>query len=315
MNGEKEILFLNPVFLEQIWGGNRLATEFHYDTPSERTGECWAVSAHENGDCTIGNGTYKGEFLSTLWKDHRELFGNVKGDRFPLLIKIIDAKEDLAIQVHPDDNYAGIHENGSLGKAECWYVLDCNENAEIIIGHNARDKEELIEMIHKKEWNRLIRRIPVKKGDFFQIDPGTVHAITTGILILETQQSSDITYRLYDFDRLSNGVPRELHIEKSIDVIKTPYVERKSERKTTRGPGCFKEGLVECDYYFVDKIDMDGIQIFHNTNPFLIMSVSEGKGTINHIPIKKGDHFIIPSGFGDYTLEGKLSIIISGINK
>lgn len=315
MNEEKEIIFLDPVFVEMIWGGDRLATEYHYNIPSEKTGECWAVSAHANGDCTIANGTFKGQYLSNLWNNHREIFGYIEGDRFPLLVKIIDAKDDLSIQVHPDDAYAKQHENGSFGKTECWYILDCNENAELIIGHNAKDKEELKQMIDKKEWNRLIRKIPIKKGDFFQIEPGTVHAITAGTLILETQQNSDITYRLYDYDRLSNGVPRELHIEKSIDVITSPYVDKELDRRVIKESNYTKEELVKCQYYFVDKIDIYGVQIIHNSKPFLIMSVLEGEGMINHTPIKKGDHFIIPNGFGDYTLEGKLSIISSGVSK
>ena len=247
MKEEKEILFLNPTFVEMIWGGNRLATEYHYNIPSDKTGECWAVSAHPKGDCTIANGMYKGKKLSSLWENHRELFGNIQGDRFPLLVKIIDAKDDLSIQVHPDDAYAKKNENGSLGKTECWYILDCNENADLIIGHNAKDKEELQQMIHNREWNRLIRKVPIKKGDFFQIEPGTVHAITAGTLILETQQNSDVTYRLYDYDRLSNGVPRELHIEKSIDVIKAPFKEKNLERKITKEKNFTKEELRKID--------------------------------------------------------------------
>ena len=312
---EKEILFLNPVFVEMIWGGNRLASEYHYDIPSDKTGECWAVSAHTKGDCTIKNGTYKGETLSSLWKNHRELFGDISGDRFPLLVKIIDAKDDLSIQVHPDDSYAKKYENGSLGKTECWYILDCNENANLIIGHNAKDKEELQQMINNKEWDRLIRKVPIKKGDFFQIEPGTIHAITAGTLILETQQNSDITYRLYDYDRLSNGVPRELHIEKSIDVIKTPFEEKKAESKITKERNYIKEELVNCEYYFVDKIDVDGNQSFHNAAPFLIMNVLDGEGTIDDISIKKGDHFILPGSYGDYILKGKLSVICSGVSR
>ena len=192
----REIVFLKPVFKEMIWGGNRLKTDFLYDIPGDKTGECWAVSAHKNGDCLVESGSFAGSTLSQLWQSHRELFGNVTGDVFPLLIKIIDAKADLSIQVHPDDEYARVNENGSLGKTECWYILDCDEDAKIVIGHHAKSKTLLTEMIHKNEWDNLIRVLPIKKGDFFQIEPGTVHAIKAGTLILETQQNSDITYRL-----------------------------------------------------------------------------------------------------------------------
>lgn len=316
MKEEKEILFINPLFVEMLWGGNRLATEYHYNIPSDKTGECWAVSAHDKGDCTIANGMFKGQHLSELWNNHRELFGNIEGERFPLLIKIIDAKEDLSIQVHPDDAYAKVHENNSFGKTECWYVLDCVEDAKIIVGHNAKNKEELLKMIEQKEWNQLIRTVPIRKGDFFQIEPGTVHAILGGTLILETQQNSDITYRLYDFDRLSNGVPRELHIQKSIDVIQSPFVERSTERTITKEHNYIKEELVNCKYYYVNKLDIDDVQsCFHHDSPFLIMSVIEGEGKIDSIPIKKGDHFILPNEYQDYMLEGELSVIISSVNK
>ena len=215
---------MNPVFKQMIWGGDRLGKDWGYEIPGDDTGECWAVSAHPNGDCTIKEGTYAGKTLSELWETYPNLFGNTGLDRFPLLIKIIDAKTDLSIQVHPDDAYAKVNENGSLGKTECWYVLDCDEDSSLVIGHNAKDKEELSEMIHHGKWDELIREIPVKKGDFIQINPGTVHAIKGGLMILETQQNSDITYRVYDYGRLTNGKPRELHIDKSIDVITVPAV-------------------------------------------------------------------------------------------
>ena len=146
----RPILFLNPVFKEMIWGGNQLAEKFGYEIPSDKTGECWAVSAHPNGDCTVREGEYAGRKLSELFKEEPELFGNLPLDRFPLLIKIIDAKADLSIQVHPDDAYAKVHENGSLGKTECWYILDCPEDATLVVGHNAGSREELKEMIDQK---------------------------------------------------------------------------------------------------------------------------------------------------------------------
>jgi mannose-6-phosphate isomerase/beta-glucosidase len=309
----KEIIFLEPIFKEMIWGGNRLKTDFGYDIPSDNTGECWAVSAHPNGDCTIKNGAYKGEKLSSLWKNHRELFGGAKGDTFPLLIKIIDAKADLSIQVHPDDAYAKKYENGSLGKTECWYILDCDADGQIVVGHNAKDKEELKTMIAEQRWNELIRVLPIKKGDFFQIDPGTVHAIKAGTVILETQQNSDITYRLYDYGRLSGGKPRELHIEKSIDVIKCPQVDKNTDRKEIIMEQAVVEELETCQYYTVKKLKVDGKQVFAQTEPFTILSVIDGEGKIDGIKITKGDHFILPAAYGEYTVEGKIQLITSHI--
>jgi mannose-6-phosphate isomerase class I len=309
----KEIIFLEPVFKSMIWGGNKLETEFGYTIPSDHTGEGWAISAHKNGDCVIKNGSNKGKTLSWLWNNHRELFGGAAGEVFPLLIKIIDAKADLSIQVHPDDTYANLKENGALGKTECWYILDCDEDGKIVIGHNAKDKEELKDMIHNNRWQDLIRVCPIKKGDFFQIEPGTVHAIKTGTMILETQQNSDITYRLYDYDRLENGKPRELHIEKSIDVISCPHEDKEVRGKTTKSEDYDMEELIRCSFYTVVKINLHGKQDFMQDHKFLNVSVINGSGTVDGTKVQKGDHFIIPSGYGTYSLKGDMELIVSHI--
>lgn len=310
----RPILFLNPVFKEMIWGGNQLAEKFGYEIPSDKTGECWAVSAHPNGDCTVREGEYAGRKLSELFKEEPELFGNLPLDRFPLLIKIIDAKSDLSIQVHPDDAYAKVHENGSLGKTECWYILDCPEDATLVVGHNAGSREELKEMIDQKRWSELIREVPVKKGDFIQINPGTVHAIKGGLMILETQQNSDITYRVYDYDRLSNGKPRELHVQQSIDVITVPAPSAEdSVSHAADLPANTMNELIACDYYKVYKLTVTEPVSFEQEHPFLIMSVIEGEGLVNGQMIRKGDHFILPSGFGKVELQGDMTLIASSV--
>ncbi len=313
-NATKEILWMNPVFKQMIWGGNKLGSKWGYEIPGENTGECWAVSAHPNGDCTIKEGTFAGKTLSQLWSEEPQLFGNAAGDRFPLLIKIIDANDDLSIQVHPDDTYAGKNENGSFGKTECWYILDAPEGATLVIGHNAKDRAELEDMIGSGRWEDFLREVPVKKGDFIQIDPGTVHAIKGGIEILETQQNSDITYRVYDYGRLQDGKPRELHIEKSIDVITVPAKSVKESviNIATDAKNTMNE-LISCNYYRVWKLDVDGSMEISQEYPFLIMSVVEGDGLINGQLLKKGDHFILPKGFGKAQLQGKMALIASTI--
>lgn len=311
----KPILFLNPVFKQMLWGGSKLRSCFGYDIPGDDTGECWAVSAHPNGDCTVKEGIYEGLSLSQLWAKHPELFGNPKTDRFPLLVKIIDAKDDLSIQVHPDDVYAGAHENGSLGKTECWYILDCPQGAALVAGHNAGTKQELAEMIHQGRWSELIREIPVKKGDFIQINPGTVHAIKGGMMILEIQQNSDITYRVYDYDRLTDGKTRQLHVEQSIDVITVPALPAKdSVKEAAYLPENTMNELISCDYYRVWKLEVAGGFSFEQEYPFLIMSVIDGEGTVNGKDVKKGDHFILPNGFGKVDLQGKMQLIASTSN-
>lgn len=310
-----DILFLEPVFKQMIWGGNRMRREYGYEIPGENTGECWAISAHPQGDCKIACGTYQGMRLSELWNEHRELFGNAMGDRFPLLTKIIDAKSDLSIQVHPDDIYAGEHEQGSLGKMECWYILDCDKDATIIIGHHAKTSQELKDMVSGARWKELIREIPVKKGDFFQINPGCVHAIKGGTLILETQQNSDITYRLYDYDRLQDGKKRPLHIEKSLDVITVPYEEAVCSVEGKLSENKWFHPLITCKYYTVWKADMSGTELLIQDRKFMLGSVIEGSAIMGGYEVKKGMHFILPAGMDAVKVEGTATFIFSAVEE
>lgn len=303
---------LQPVIKENVWGGSRLVTEFHYRESGDGLGECWGISAHPHGDCIVAEGPYKGETLSKLYREHGELFGNLKSPEFPLLIKIIDARDKLSIQVHPDDAYARVHENGSLGKTECWYVMDCPENAELIIGHNAKTRQELADMVHAGKYEELIRRVPVKKGDFVQIVPGTIHAITAGMLILETQQSSDVTYRVYDYGRLVDGKPRQIHVEQSIEVTNVPD---ESDKKGMVRAGELSANemheLVSCEFYKVWKLDVQGECHVSQEYPFLNLSVIEGEGSLDGRKLKRGDHLILPCGYGEATLVGNMQCILS----
>lgn len=312
---KKPILFLNPVFKQMIWGGRRLEKIWNYRIPGSDTGECWGVSAHPNGDCTVREGIYQGRYLSELWKEVPELFGNQQEDRFPLLVKIIDAKEDLSIQVHPDDDYANENENGSYGKTECWYVLDCQEDAKLVVGHNAGSREELEQMMREGRWNELLCEIPVKKGDFLQIEPGTIHTIRGGVMLLEIQQNSDITYRVYDYDRIVDGKPRRLDRDKSMDVIVIPSkpIEERIQ-KTALLPKNKRNLLVACKHYKVWKLDVTEPVEMEQDQPFMIISVMEGDGLINGQLIRKGDHFILPDGYGKICLQGDMQLIISAGN-
>ncbi len=291
-----------------------MRTQFGYDIPCDSIGECWGVSAHPGGDCVVREGVYAGWPLSKLWEQKPELFGNSRFDRFPLLTKIIDSTEDCSIQVHPDDNYAKEHEHGSLGKMECWYVLDCPENAALVVGHNALTKEELADMIHQGRWKELIRRIPVKKGDFIQINPGTVHTITSGLMILETQQNSDITYRVYDYGRLADGKPRKMHIKQSIDVITVPApAAEECVKSALHLPENTMNELISCEYYRVWKLQVTKPMSFKQEYPFLIMSIIEGEGSVNGHKIQKGEHFIIPSDYGTIEMQGNMTLIASTV--
>ena len=286
----KELLFLEPVIIDLIWGR-----------------ETWTISAHEHGDCRVSAGAYRGKKLSELWREHRELFGNMAGEVFPLLVKKIEARDDLSIQVHPDDAYAGVHENGSLGKTECWYVLDCDADGTIIIGHKAKTRQEVADMIHEGRWKELLREIPIQKGDFFQINPGTIHAIKHGTTIMEIQQSSDITYRLYDYGRLKDGKPRELHLQQSIDVIQAPYVDKPAYT------GEDASTLVACSFYTVQHYQIEEHQQFRQDKAFQIVSIINGQGEVDGHIIRSGDSFIVPADYGEYTLSGQMEILISAV--
>ncbi|MBS4197020.1 mannose-6-phosphate isomerase, class I [Lederbergia citri] len=312
----KKPIFLTPQFQERIWGGTKLRTEFRYPIESDLTGECWAVSAHPNGQSIVNQGPYEGKNLGELWNEHRELFGDMEGEVFPLLTKILDANNDLSIQVHPNDEYANKHENGELGKTECWYVIDCQDDAEIIYGHTAQTKEQFIEMIENGEWNQLLRRVKVKPGDFFYVPSGTIHALCSGVLILETQQSSDTTYRVYDYDRVDqNGNKRELHIQKSIDVTTIPHQAATVKPSIEKIPGATITTFVKEKYFSVYKWEIEDSVAFHQDRPFLICSVLNGSGAIEtkegNFVIEKGTHFILPAGLGEFKIRGNVELIVS----
>lgn len=308
-----DILFTKPCFTHNIWGGTRLRDEYGYEVEGDVIGECWGIAAHENGDVRIEG---REETLSELYKKAPEMFGSLESEKFPLLIKIIDAKSDLSIQVHPDDAYAKENENGSFGKMECWYILDAPENASLVVGHNAQTRAELADMIDKEQWKELIREVPVKAGDFIQIDPGTVHAIKGGIVLLETQQNSDITYRLYDYDRLENGKKRPLHIRQSIDVIEVPAKNPESSvlKRETIEASLKKNELYmleKCSRYTVFLLETEGECAFEQKYPFLNMTVVRGEGTVNGHVVKKGTHMVLPCGFGEVAITGDMQIVCS----
>jgi mannose-6-phosphate isomerase len=309
-------LFLNPVFKERIWGGSALREEFGYEIPNELTGECWAISAHPNGPSMIENGPYAGMSLDVLWRKHPELFGHPEEEVFPLLTKILDANMDLSVQVHPEDAYAKVHENGELGKTECWYILDCKEGADMIFGHTAKTREELVEQMQSGRWNELLQRVAIKPGDFFYVPSGTIHALCEGTLVLETQQSSDTTYRVYDYDRRdADGNLRELHLEKAIDVTTVPHQGAGITPKVETNENAVITTFVESEFFSVYKWDVSGKAAFEYNNQYLLVSVINGDGDLVHngarYPLNKGTHFIIPVGFGDFAIDGTCELIVS----
>ena len=226
---------------------------------------------------------------------------------------MIHARQDLSIQVHPDNRYARRHENGSLGKAECWYILDCEPGADIIVGHSASSDEALSEEIDRGEWKKLLHPRPIHPGDFFYIAPGTVHAIRAGTVLLEVQQSSDITYRLYDYDRLQNGKPRALHIQQSKDVIQSPYEATTLIQKSRCTPDYDWEELIRNPYFTLSRVRVYDKYEFWMDEPFAILNVLSGSGTINGEPVKQGESLIVPFGTGKVSVEGMVEVAISSL--
>lgn len=311
----QEPMFLKPVFQEKIWGGSRLRSVFGFDIPNDKIGEDWAISAHPHGVSVVENGEYQGQKLDELWQNHKELFGNPTEPVFPLLIKILDAEDELSVQVHPDDAYGMKHE-GELGKTECWYIIDAEPGAEIIYGHHAKTREELAEMIQEGRWDGLLKKVPVKKGDFFYVASGTIHAIGKGIMILETQQSSDTTYRVYDYDRKdANGNTRELHIQQSIDVTTVPAITPQIQMKEVRKGNSSIVTYLETEFFNVYEWDIKGITSFKKQAPYTLATVIDGAGelVVNEkiYPLTKGASFILPNDVTEWTVQGELSIIAS----
>ncbi len=311
MEANNELIFLKPILKERIWGGNRLRSEWGYESDLPGAlGECWAISCNAQADCEITAGVFRGKHLSELWKERPEIFGAKPGEAFPFLVKIIDAGADLSVQVHPDDAYAKAH-GAEAGKWECWYILDCPEHAELIVGSNAKTREELAQMVKAGEWGRLLGRVPIRKGDFLKVDPGTLHAITAGVELLEVQQNSDITYRIYDYDRKQNGKARELHLKDGLEVTKVPYRIREADVIHTDDIENKPQLLAATETYRMWTIAVNGnCDPEMNGDTYLLGSVLEGSGAINGHPVRKGMHFIAPKGYEMSRLEGTMRIAL-----
>jgi mannose-6-phosphate isomerase len=311
----QEPLFFDSVFQEKIWGGQKLNTVFGYDLPAEKIGEYWAISAHPNGVSTVKNGKYKGQKLNKLWENHRELFGNVSGEVFPLLTKILDAQDYLSVQVHPNNAYALKHE-GELGKSECWYIIDAKPDAKIIYGHHAKTRKELAEMILNERWDDLLTHVSVKKGEFYYVPSGTIHAIGKGVMTLETQQSSDTTYRVYDFNRKDDkGKLRKLHIKQSIDVTNIPDTTPKL-KITEKNVGLSTiTTFVKTSFFNVYKWQVKKELPLQKNTPYILVSVIDGRGNLiineNSYVLKKGDHFILPAEIDTWKFIGEFTLIAS----
>ena len=317
---------LKPTGKDYFWGGNRLNDDFDKNIDMFPLAETWECSTHKDGQSYVASGEFSGKTLAEVLKEHPEFLGthgNNNGE-LPILIKFIDAQKDLSVQVHPDDNYAREFENGQLGKTEMWYILDAIPNAKLIYGlHHDVNKEVFRRSIEKGTVEKYLQKVPVKKDDLFYIEAGTIHAMGKGVLVVEIQENSNLTYRLYDYDRIDkNGKKRELHIEKALDVanLKCSAEPKQPLRILKYRQGCASELLCRCKYFEVYRMlvntercrDLVGYQA--DSISFRVLLCINGCGAIQLengelMLFFKGDCIFFPANSMKIRIHGKAQFL------
>lgn len=334
MNWNNQPFLLSPVGKDYLWGGNRLNREFHKGIPLTPLAETWECSTHPDGVSIAASGRHLGQPLDKILEMHPEYLGShpvsvmeglpQNADRLPVLVKLIDAAQNLSVQVHPDDAYAAEHENGSLGKTEMWYVLDAAPDAHLIYGFNTDMNETLLRRsLQQKTFRKYLQKVPVRKDDVFYIEAGTVHAIGAGVLLAEVQENSNLTYRLFDYDRTDkNGQKRPLHIDKAAQTLN--YKNSESPRQPMRvlryQPGCASELLCRCRYFQVERLLVTSMEFATTGHSFQILLCLEGQGKIlfdrepaadatEEISFTKGSCIFIPADSVTLRLKGRAQLL------
>lgn len=315
---------LKPAFKDYLWGGTRLRDDFGKECDFDKVAESWELSCHKDGNSVVAEGEFAGLTLAQyIEKEGKSVLGTncEKFENFPILIKLIDAKDNLSVQVHPNNEYAQRVE-GEYGKTEMWYVVDCDEGASLLYGfkHNIT-KEEFRERIENNTLLEVTNSVPVKKGDVFFIEAGTLHAIGKGILIAEIQQNSNTTYRIYDYGRVgADGKPRQLHIDKAVDVTNLCPAKPYPQSEPVDMDGWTKKRLAKCEYFTVDVINVDtSAALEADKSSFVNILVLDGGCVLSSegndaVELKKGDSVFIPAGLGKFELTGKCSAVMTHID-
>ena len=314
-------LKFEKVFIEKVWGGREFEKSLNMTLPKDKNiGESWEVSAHPNGMGIVANGDLKGKTLQEILNEYKEKLVGEKvykeyGNRFPLLIKYLDVNDRLSIQVHPDDEVA-LKKHNELGKSESWFIMEASKDAKLIMGmKKGVTKEEFLEKTAKNDFSGLFEEISVKKGDLIDINPGMVHASLEGsVLFAEIQENSDITYRIYDFDRVENGEKRELHLKEAADVI--DFDARAVVINTDFANDENRKNIIKKKYYSIDKMKINKKFEDVNKKSMIIYSILNGKGKIEYtlnnekkeVLIQKGETVLIPVGI-NIELIGELEIL------
>ncbi|WP_136153085.1 type I phosphomannose isomerase catalytic subunit [Flavobacterium sangjuense] len=310
-------LQFEPILKERIWGGTKLKTYLNKPITSDITGESWEISTVENDVSIVANGIFKGKSLNELINEFPEAVLGTKvyaqfGKQFPLLFKYLDAREDLSIQLHPNDELAKKRHN-SFGKTEMWYVMQADTDARLIVGFKEKSSpEEYIQNLNNKTLLSILDTKKVNPGDVFMLNTGTIHALGAGIVIAEIQQTSDITYRVYDFDRVdANGNKRELHIDLALEALNYEKIE--AQRLYSKNQNTSNE-VINCKYFTTNFIPLDGnTKIHKNKKSFTVYMCVDGDfqltGDGESYAYKKGDTVLIPAALTDFQLSGKASIL------
>ena len=320
----REPIFLRPTGKDYLWGGTRLNDEFVKDIPLEPLAETWECSTHPDGPSYALGGEFDGQSLAEILKTHPDYLGThpERGEGLPILIKFIDAKRDLSVQVHPTDDFAAAHENGQRGKTEMWYVLDAAKDAKLVYGlRHDTDAEALRESIENGTVEKHLQTVPIAKNDVFFIEAGTIHAIGAGALIAEIQQSSNLTYRLYDYDRVDkNGHKRPLHVQKALAAanLRSSTAPRQPMRVLHYRPGCASELLCRCRYFEVYRMLVNTerrqkVAYRADAMSFRVLLCVDGCGTVSFCNsasnIYKGDCVFLPADSVELSLHGQLQLL------
>ena len=319
-----EPIKLKPAFKDYLWGGTRLRDDFGKDCDFEKIAESWELSCHKDGNSTVADGEFAGLTLAEyIEKNGKKVLGTncEKFENFPILIKLIDAKDNLSVQVHPNNDYA-MRVESEYGKTEMWYVVDCDEGATLLYGFKHEiSKEEFRERIQNNTLLEVTNAVPVKKGDVFFIQAGTLHAIGKGILIAEIQQNSNTTYRIYDYGRVgADGKPRQLHIDKAVDVTNLCPAKPYPVTAPVKNDGWSDKRLASCEYFTVDSLDIDTSAMLEaNDKSFVHILVLEGGCVFSAegstpVDLGKGDSLFIPAGLGKFELTGCCKAVMTHID-
>ena len=312
-------LKLKPSCKDYLWGGTRLRTEFGIEYDRDPLAESWELSCHPDGPSYIVNGEYAGKTLQQYIDENgKEILGTdcQSFGQFPVLIKFIDAKKDLSIQVHPDNAYA-LKNEGQYGKTEMWYVMDAAEGASLFYGFAKEvSEEEFEERIRNHTLTDVLNKVMIHKGDVLFIDPGTIHAIGAGSLIAEIQQNSNTTYRVYDYNRLGvDGKPRELHTEKALDVTKCePPKNNGVMPPVVKKDGYDEKHLTSCELFSVKDVTVNkSYSSVADSNSFVSILVIDGNGSLicenETFPLCKGDSYFISADSGEFKICGNVNLI------